>query len=152
MSAESKPGRCRTASAYAPAGPDALLRLGLDVYAPLEHLRPAFERLLPAAFARGYFGALRDALARGEVAPSDDEDQLRWLAEHLHLAAPADDDFSASWKHAWQSVRGVMGEPMPEALNLCARRVLLNELLSRPRYRQRLADALAEAVRAQLSR
>jgi hypothetical protein len=136
---------------FSEAGPEVLLRLGLDVRAPLTNLRAAFERLLPEASAAGYFAALREAFSRGEVAPADDADQLRWLAEHLHLAAPAADAFSPSWAEAWQAAASALGAPAPDELGPDARRVLLDELLSRPQYRGRLADALSEAMRAQLT-
>lgn len=136
---------------FGEAGPEALLRLGLDVRAPLANVRPAFARLLPEASASGYFAALREAFSRGEVAPGDDADQLRWLADHLHLSAPRTDDLSASWAQAWQSAVESLGTPAPDELGPQARRVLLDELLSRARYRGRLADALTEALRAHLT-
>lgn len=136
---------------FTEAGAEALLRLGLDVHAPLAHLRPAFERLLPEASTDGYFGALRQAVGRGEVAAGDDADQLRWLAANLRLAAPQEDDLSRSWQEAWRHAAEALDGAAPEELGPRARRVLLDELLRRPSYRARLADALTEALRTQLT-
>jgi hypothetical protein len=135
---------------FSEAGPEALLRLGLDVRAPLAYLRSAYEQLLPEARSGGYFAALRDALGRGEVAAGDDADQLRWLAERLRLSAPRDREISLSWAQAWEEAVEALGSPAPEELGPQARRVLLDELLTRPSYRSRLADALTEALRVQL--
>jgi hypothetical protein len=140
-----------TIDAYSEAGPEALLRLGLDVRAPLQSLRPAFDRLLPEASPRGYFGALREAFCRGEVSPGDDDGQLDWLAAHLHLSAPSADDLSLSWRRAWETATGALDRPAPQELCPRARRVLLDELLSRPSYRLRLADALTAALLEQLN-
>lgn len=139
-------------SAYSPVGPEALERLGLDVHAPLSSLRPAYRRLLPEAVPGGYFAALSGAVSRGEVAPGDPEDQLRWLADRLRLLAPEKDDLSVTWGRAWKQAVAAVGEPAPRELGPRARRALLDELLRLPRYRQRLADALTRALRIELNR
>src|SRR5690349_15766621 len=76
---------------YSSLGPEALMRLGLNVYAPLRSVQPTLQRLLPEAATGGYFAALRDAVGRGEVAAGSGSDQLRWLADHLRLSAPRED-------------------------------------------------------------
>lgn len=147
MSGSSSP---RPATPYGAAGPEALLRLGLDVHAPLRDLRSAYQRLLPAASEGGYFVALQLALRRGEVAAGDDDGQLRWLAEHLRLSAPRDDDISKSWACAWRRAVEAAGVAEPPELGPRGRRVLLDELLALPRYQLRLTDALVAALRAEL--
>lgn len=143
--------RAAACQPFSEVGPEALLRLGIDVRAPLAHLRPTFEELLPAASDEGYFAALREAISRGEVASGDDADQLRWLADHLQLSVSGTYGLSMSWARAWDTALAEPGEPFPNELGPRARRVLLDELLSRPDYRLRLADALMEALRTELA-
>lgn len=146
----SAPGPDRSAPAYDPAGPRALRSLGIDVYAPLANLRPAFEQVLPEATTAGYFGALQRAFSLHEARPCDTDDQLRWLADHLRLTAPATRSLSADWAQAWTEAAEALGQPAPEALSPAATRCFLDELLRLPRYRHRLTDALVVALRVEL--
>jgi len=139
----------RDCPTYSPVGPEALSRLGLDVYAPLRNLRPMLQRLLPEAAAGGYFAALRAAMSRGEVTAGSGSDQLQWLADHLRLSAPGDDEPFVYWRQSWVAAAKALGRA-PQELGPRARRVLLDELLSRPGYQSRLADALTEAFRSEL--
>jgi hypothetical protein len=137
---------------YSPLPAEALRRLGIEVDAPLRDLQAAYRRLLPDAAASGYRGALSTALIHGSVTAGDAEDQLRWLAAHLCVERPADDDPWPWWSRAWRQASDIANVPPPVALDEPARRVLLRELLARPDYGQRLVDALAAAFRAQLNR
>jgi hypothetical protein len=67
------------------------------------------------------------------------------------MAAPHGDAFFVSWAQAWRTAAEAVGEPVPDELGPFARRVLLDELLSRPSYRGRLADSLTEALRVQIA-
>jgi hypothetical protein len=144
------PDPAATGSAFSDVGVEVLLCLGVDVYAPLTNLRSVFERLLPEASSCGYFEALRLAFCRGEATPGDDDDQLRWLVDHLNLEKPNGDDAYGSWAIAWDVAAESVGRPVPTELDPRARRVLIDELRARPSYRLRLADALTEALRTQL--
>jgi hypothetical protein len=137
---------------FSSIGPDALRRLGLDVNGPLRDLRSAFERLLPKATSCGYFAAIRKALVDGELGPGDAESQLQWLADNLRIDRPGVKDAWPWWLLAWEQASASAQLTPPVALGTASRRVLLNELLARPDYKQRLADALAMAFRAELNR
>lgn len=137
-------------SPYSTAGPEVLARLGLNVNMPLRFLAPMFARVLPEAAPAGYFAALRAAMSRGEVVAADSQDQLRWLAEHLRLSAPDKSEMSFSWRAAWNEAVTAVGGHAPRVLGAQAKRVLLDELLSRPDYPSRLADALTEALSSEL--
>lgn len=138
-------------SPFSESGPEALLRLGIDIRAPFSQIRPVLEQVFPAAAAEGYFAALRRAIAAGDVAADDADSQLRWVANHLRLKAPASSCGLPHWRRAWTAATAQTGSA-PATLGAAARHVVLRELLDRPAYRARLADALAVAMRIQLTR
>jgi hypothetical protein len=149
--AQCQTGAGGATSPYSPVGPTALARLGVDVLAPLRSLRPTWDRLLPEASAAGYFAALRVAIERGEVVAGDGRDQLRWLAEHLHIPSPWEPQSFPYINAAWSEAANEVGASPARELGVRGKQALFDALLHLPAYPSRLADALAEAFRAELN-
>jgi hypothetical protein len=139
--------------AYSEVGPEVLLRLGVDVRAPLDAVEPTLSEVFPRASTDGYFAALREAFTSGEATPGDEASQLAWVAQNLRLTAPTHSCTLPSWNDAWHSALQELSAPItPRELSVEARSILLAELLKRPRYRMRLADAVTAALRWELKR
>jgi hypothetical protein len=123
----------------------ALRGLGINVDAPVEQYRHAYERFLPDAADVGIHRLLID-----ELHAQDPEAEISWLSNHLVIRAPGreDDWWDGLWRSAAQKLPSSYAPP--DRLSPAAARVLLCRLVD-SRGRQELVNALAIAMRAQLA-
>jgi hypothetical protein len=121
----------------------ALRGLGINVDAPVEQYRRAYERFLPDAADVGVYRLLVD-----ELQAQDPEAEISWLSRHVVIRAPARDD--EWWDGLWRSAARKLPSSYrpPDRLSPTAARVLLCRLVD-SHGRQELVEALAIAMRAQ---
>lgn len=117
--------------------------LGINVAAPVEQYRRAYERFLPDAADAGIY----PLLVRHACTVSADT-ELHWLADRLVIAAP--DPGDQWWGRLWSAAAAALppGCVAPPELDARSRLALLQHLLTE-RGAEALADGLAAAMRAQ---
>lgn len=122
-----------------------LPRLGINVDAPAEHYRVAYERFLPSAHA-GYFAALREAHRQSRLAAGPDpwasaEDEFEWLVHALRIGPPQPGD--RWWQRLWQGAHERAGVARSRELDAHEVRQLVERLLED----EDVADALTAVLK-----